>query len=155
MLALGACHPAPRPTPILPARLGWITWSDVNELVYCNQRLDDAGNRVGVLGPCWHMTVGEPAKKMLSWLNAGRPDSTPPNATPWERCSVELRGGTAILHTPTETQTLASDANGRVELSFSPEGKWMAIVHVALSGGEGERIVEVSAVDVRPIPACR
>ena len=150
-----------------PLRLGWVTWSDVNEIVYCNQRLDDAGNRVGVLGPCWHQTAGEPPKKMMSWLNAGRPDATPPNAVPWERCSVELRGDTqaasATLLTPTSRELLddwkpdAQIGGDRFadELSFSPEGKWMAVVHVALHLGEGERIVEVPSVDIRPVPACR
>lgn len=148
-------------------RLGWVTWSDVNEIVYCNQRLDDAGNRVGVLGPCSHLTVGEQPKRMLSWLNAGRPDATPPAATPWDRCSVELKGDTqgasAIMHTPTDTELLDDwkpDAKTggdvyAIELSFSPEGKWLALVHLAIHLGDGERIVEVSSVDVRNVPACR
>jgi len=86
LLFLAACH-APKPrAPLVtpsgaPMRLGWVTWSDVNEIVYCNQRLDDNGIRVGVLGPCWHEVAGEPPKKMLSWLNAGRPDATRASVT--------------------------------------------------------------------------
>ena len=169
---MAACH-APKPRAPLttatgaPMRLGWVTWSDVNEIVYCNQRLDDNGTRVGVLGPCWHEVAGEAPKKMMSWLNAGRPDETPPNAVPWQRCSVELKGDTqsasAIMHTPTSTETIDdwkpdAKVGGDVyadELSFSPEGKWMAVVHLAIHLGDGERIVEIPSVDIRTIPACR
>jgi hypothetical protein len=148
-------------------RLGWITWSDVNEVIYCTRRLDDAGGQIGVLGPCWQMTAGERPKKILSWLNAGRPDQTPPNAVPWSRCSVELKGDTqgasAILVTPTTREVLedwkpepsvGGDVYG-LELSFSPEGQWLAVAHLAVHLGEGERIVEIPSVDIRTIPACR
>jgi hypothetical protein len=113
------------------------------------------------------MTAGEPPKQMLSWLNAGRPDATPPNATPWDRCSVELHGDTqgasAIMHTPTGTEPIDewkpdAKTGGDVfadELSFSPEGRWMAVVHLAIHLGEGERIIEIPSVDIRTIPACR
>ncbi|HWE27885.1 MAG TPA: hypothetical protein VHB97_07775 [Polyangia bacterium] len=145
--------------PSAPHRLGWITWSDVNEIVYCNQRLDDAGNRVGVLGPCWQEAAGEPPKKMMSWLNAGRPDETLPNAVPWQRCSVELHDGSAVMHTPTTQQQLelwhAAGNDAHTELSFSPEGKWMAIVDLVVHRGEGEQIVEIDHVLIEPVPACR
>jgi hypothetical protein len=148
-------------------RLGWITWSDVNEIVYCNQRLDDDGNRIGVLGPCWHLVAGESPKKMMSWLNAGRADDTSPNQVPWQRCSVELKGdaqsATATIVSPTERAPLDEwkpDAKVggdlfAVELSFSPEGKWMALAHLGVHLGEGERIIEFSSVEIRPVPACR
>jgi hypothetical protein len=42
-----------------------------------------------------------------------------------------------------------------VEVSFSPEGKWMAVVHVAIHLGDGERIIEIPSVDIRAVPACR
>jgi len=172
LLFLAACH-APKPrAPLVtpsgaPMRLGWVTWSDVNEIVYCNQRLDDNGIRVGVLGPCWHEVAGEPPKKMLSWLNAGRPDATPPNAVPWQRCAVELTGdhsgATATLLTPTGRQPIDdwkpdASVGGDLfadELSFSPEGKWMAVAHLGIHLGEGERIVEVHGVDIKQVPACR
>lgn len=148
-------------------RLGWFTWSDVNEALFCYRRLDDNGNQVGVLGPCFRQPVGESPKKILSWLNAGRPDESPPNAVPWSRCAVKLEGDTqsarAIMTTPTGTQTLADwkpDASVggdvyAIELSFSPEGKWMAIEHLAIHLGEGERIIEIPRVDIVPVPACR
>jgi hypothetical protein len=171
-LLLAACH-APKPRAPLttatgaPMRLGWLTWSDVNELVYCNQRLDDAGNRVGVLGPCWHLTAGEAPKKMLSWLNAGRPDDRPPNAVPWSRCHVELEGNAqgahATLVSPTASEPLDAWKPGpevpgdvyAVELSFSPEGKWMAVAHLGVHLGEGERLIEFHDVEIRSVPACR
>ena len=171
-LALAGCH-APRARAPLqapsgaPLRLGWITWSDVNEIVYCNRRLDDNGGQIGVLGPCWRQTAGERPKKILSWLNAGRPDESPPTAVPWQRCFVERAGDTQgarlTLRTPTETETLedwkpdatvGGDVYG-LEVSFSPEGRWMAVVRLAIHLGEGERIVEIPSVDIRPVPACR
>jgi hypothetical protein len=176
LLIVGGCHapqsraPLTTPTGAL-LRLGWITWSDVNEVLYCNRRLDDAGNAVGVLGPCWRMSAGEPPKKILSWLNAGRPDERPPNAVPWSRCTIELRGSlkgdsqsaSATLVSPTGREPIEAwtpDASVAgdlyaVELSFSPEGKWLAIVRLAVHLGEGERIVEIPSVDIRPVPACR
>lgn len=171
-LLFAACH-APRPRAPLttatgaPLRLGWVTWSDVNEIVYCNQRLDDNGARVGVLGPCWQQAAGEPPKKMLSWLNAGRPDDTSPNAVPWRRCAVELAGdrsgATGTLLTPTGREPIDqwkpdAGVGGDLfadELSFSPEGKWMAVAHLAIHLGEGERIIEIHDVVIKPVPACR
>lgn len=172
MLFAAACH-APRPRAPLskptgaPIRLGWVTWSDVNEIVYCNQRLDDNANRIGVLGPCWHLTAGEAPKKMMSWLNAGRADDTSPNQVPWQRCSVELQGdahgASATVVSPTGRAPLDDwkpDASVpgdlyAVELSFSPEGKWVAVAHLGIHLGEGERIIEFSSVEIRPVPACR
>src|SRR5262249_35116460 len=128
---------------------------------------DDGGAQVGVLGPCWRLVAGEAPRKMLSWLNAGRPDDSAPNAVPWSRCSVELKGdvqgATATLVTPTGRETLedwkpSAEVGGDlfgVELSFSPEGRWMALVRVAVHLGEGERIVEIPEVEIRPVPACR
>jgi hypothetical protein len=150
-----------------PLRLGWITWSDVNELIYCNRRLDDEGQSVGVLGPCWRQVAGEPPKQIMSWLNAGRPDATPPTAGPWDRCAVEAKGDSqgavATLLTPTGREPIEEwkpDAKVggdvyAVELSFSPEGKWMAVAHLAIHLGEGERVVEIPSVDIRSVPACR
>lgn len=150
-----------------PFRLGWVTWSDVNELIYCNRRLDDGGEQTGVLGPCWQELAGERPKKLFSWLNGGRPDETPPNAGPWQRCAIELKGdshgATATLLTPTGREPIEAwkpDASvaGDVyalELSFSPEGKWMAVLRLGVHLGDGERIVEVSSVDIRTVPACR
>jgi hypothetical protein len=173
LLAAAACRPIHRPHPPLksstgqPMRLGWVTWSDVNELIFCNRRLDDEGQAVGVLGPCWRQVVGEPPKQILSWLNAGRPDATPPLAGPWDRCAVEAKGdsqsASATLLTPTGKEPIEDwkpDAKVggdvyAVELSFSPEGKWMAVVHLAIHLGEGERIVEIPSVEIRAVPACR
>lgn len=113
------------------------------------------------------MTAGETPKKILSWLNAGRPDETSPNAVPWPRCSVELKGDTqsasATLVSPTGRETIDEwkpDASVggdvyAIELSFSPEGKWMAVAHLAIHLGEGERIVEIPSVQIRNVPACR
>lgn len=42
-----------------------------------------------------------------------------------------------------------------VETSFSPDGKWLALVHTAVGIGEDERRVEVAGAEVRAAPACR
>jgi hypothetical protein len=166
---LAACAPTQRKTPVTTApngqrlRLGWITWSDVNELIFCTRRLDDDANQVGNLGPCWRQAAGDQPKKMFAWLNAGRPDDTPPNRGPWDRCLAEIKDTTVVLATPTERTLLddwkpGNDVQGdrfTVELSFSPEGKWMAVEHVAIHVGEGERIIEIPSVEIRPVPACR
>ncbi len=169
VLALAGCAPVRKPPPLPTTqnghtiRLGWITWSDVNELIYCTRRIDDEANQVGVLGPCWRESAGEAPKKMFAWLNAGRRDDSAPDRGPWDRCAVELKDTTAVLVTPTERTVLddwkpGNDVPGDrflVELSFSPEGKWMAVEHVAVHLGEGERIIEIPSVEIRPVPACR
>ena len=104
---------------------------------------------------------------MLSWLNAGRADNTSPAAVPWQRCSVELKGdaqgASATLVSPTGREPLDDwkpDASVggdvyAVELSFSPEGQWMAVARLGVHLGEGERIVEIHGVEIRAVPACR
>ena len=42
-----------------------------------------------------------------------------------------------------------------IETSFSPDGKWLAIVHSSVGIGEGDRLVTVVDVAVRPAPSCR
>jgi hypothetical protein len=167
LLALSACAPAKKQVALptvngRPMRLGWITWSDVNELIYCTRRIDDDGNQVGNLGPCWRQAAGDKPKKMFAWLNAGRPDDSAPNKGPWDRCALEAKDTTVVLATPTERNIVEEWHPGTtpgdrfaVEVSFSPEGKWMAVEHVAVHLGEGERIIEVPSVEIRPVPACR
>lgn len=42
-----------------------------------------------------------------------------------------------------------------VEIGFSPDGKWMGVVHTSIGVGDGERLVRVESVEIRPAPACR
>jgi hypothetical protein len=42
-----------------------------------------------------------------------------------------------------------------IEASFSPDGKWLALVHVAVGIGEDERRVDVVGAEVRAAPGCR
>lgn len=42
-----------------------------------------------------------------------------------------------------------------VEAAFSPDGRWLALVHTAVGLGEGERLVRVEGLEVRPAPTCR
>jgi hypothetical protein len=172
-VALAGCkrplsaRPALKSSTGQPFRLGWVTWSDVNELIYCNRRIDDEGNQVGVLGPCFRLTAGERPKQIMSWTNAGRPDATPPLKGPWDRCNLEQHGNSdgaqLALVTPTGKEPIEDwrpDAKVGADLysleaSFAPEGPWMAVVHVATHLGDGERIIEIPFVDIRAVPACR
>jgi hypothetical protein len=155
------------------ARLGWLTWSNPTTILYCNRRIDDQGNPVGVTGPCSRLEAGEQTPhRIVDWTNAGRPDSTAPTAGPWDRCSIELedaqlvptpKPARAFVVSPTgktliEEWTPDPKINGDVfalEVSFSPEGKWMAVARLAIGLGEGERTIEVSGVNIWPVPACR
>ena len=168
-LVLVACAPSKKNVTLPTApngralRLGWITWSGVDELIYCTRRLDDDANQVGNLGPCWRQSAGDKPKKMFAWLNAGRPDDSPPDKGAWDRCLLEIKDTSITMVTPTERTLLddwhpGNDVPGDRfidEVSFSPEGKWMAVEHVAVHLGEGERIVEIPSVEIRPVPACR
>lgn len=154
-------------------RLGWVTWPNADTMIYCNRRVDDQGNLVGVLGPCWRYEAGEPApKKIMSWSNLGRPDSTPPAVGPWDRCTLELEDARLVptpsparasLQSPTAKTPLdewtpdpklTGDAYA-TEVSFSPEGKWMAVLHLSIGLGEGERTIEIADAKLAAVPACR
>jgi hypothetical protein len=155
------------------ARLAAVLWPTASGFIYCQRRVDDQANTVGVAGPCFRIDAGErESHRIVSWASLGRFDATPPNAGPWERCRIEIedaqhgatvRPARVWLRTPTERTLLDEwtpehERSGDLyttELSFAPEGQWMAVVHVALGVGDGERTVEVPSVAVRPVPACR
>jgi hypothetical protein len=69
----------------------------------------------------------------------------------------------ATLFGPKERQPLDAWAVPRevdgdyfaVEIAFSPDGKWMGVVHTSVGIGDGERLVRVVEVRVVPAPACR
>jgi hypothetical protein len=153
-------------------RLGWLTWSNPTTVLYCNRRIDDQGNPVGVTGPCWRQEAGDAPHRIVTWTNAGRPDPAPPTQGPWDRCAIELedaqlvpvaKPARAFVVSPTgktliEEWTADPKLNGdlfALEVSFSPEGQWMAVAKLAIGLGEGERTVEMAGVDILPVPACR
>jgi hypothetical protein len=42
-----------------------------------------------------------------------------------------------------------------IETSYSPDGRWLAVVRAAVGIGDADRLVELSSVEVRPAPTCR
>jgi hypothetical protein len=158
--------------PVRP-RLAAVLWPTASGFIYCNRRLDDDAHPVGVAGPCSRIDAGErEPHRIVSWASLGRFDATPAQAGPWDRCRAELEDATLVptrrparawLVTPTgrtllEEWTPEADLTGDVytiELSFAPEGQWMAVEHVMVGLGEGERVVEVTGVAIRQVPACR
>ncbi len=171
-----------RPAPGLAmsegVRLGSVMWPTAKTIIYCTQRVDDAARPVGVAGPCMRLEAGDAAAtKILSWATLGRFDKSPPNHVPASlggRCRIEiqqgqrnpaLRSATLTWVTPTRREVLddwmPTDENVAVEAdaftseaSFSPEGEWLAILHIAVGLGEGERVVQVASVRMMRIPAC-
>lgn len=152
-------------------RLAWIAWEAEDTVIWCNRRVDDAGQARGVLGPCGRLTLGKAPQRLVSWLNLERPDTRPADAGPWARCTLRLEDaqlvpaarparlilvapdGERVLHSFSPDPTLTADAY-QLEASFSPGGTHLAIVELAIGLGEGERTVEVSGVRMIPVPAC-
>ena len=151
-------------------RLGWVTWDD-DTLVACNRRIDDEGRSAGVLGPCKRVGADGVLHTIVSWTNFERPDASLADAGPQPICSLELQPtrapdtqpATVMLVQPSGTVELEAwkPESGltadeyRVEASFSPDGKWMALVHLAIGLGEGQRTVEIAGVRRVPRPVCR
>ncbi len=157
-------------------RMAWVSWPDANGFIFCTRRIDNAGNPVGVNGPCWRLDAGETeAKKVFAWAAVGGADSSPANGYPpaWsDRCHFEIersRLGSKPtpariwMITPTARELLSEwtpeptreEKVFALEPSFSPEGKWMAISRVTLKQEEGQRVIEVDAAELREVPACR
>ena len=152
-------------------RLAWVAWDDENTLVVCNRRVDDNGNPVGILGPCSKVGSDGVMHRMVSWLNTEGADKTFADATPYERCTLELEDAQLVpapkpaklfLVGPTGKQELehwtpegklTADAY-HLEVTFSPEMTWMAVVRVAIGLGEGERTIEVVSASLLPLPTC-
>src|SRR5262249_27264568 len=98
-------------------------------------------------------------------------DASPPEHAPGG-CRVQLDdapgdpgapAARATLVGPKERAALdawtpAREGNGAsfaAETSFSPDGKWLAIVHSAVGIGEEGRLVDVIDAQVRAAPACK
>ena len=153
------------------ARLGWLTRDDPDTLVTCNRRVDDQGNGVGILGPCAKVGTDGVSHTIVSWTNAEHPDTSAADAGPWHGCWLELDDAQLVPRetparawfvTPGEKRlleewhpepTLTADQY-RLEASISPEHKWLALAHLAIGLGEGERIVEIPAARLLPLPDC-
>jgi|GEM_PF-7015141 len=155
-------------------RLAWVSWSEPKELLACTRRIDDNGNTVGVMGPCYKIGDDSTPHRLISWLNGDDPDRNPSNVilSDWEnRCTLILEDAVLvptpkparlILVTPTGKKVLdewtpspkdEGDAF-QVEATFSTDGKMMASVHLSVGLGEGERIIGIAGAKVFATPEC-
>ena len=155
-------------------RLGWVSWNEPREIVACTRRVDDNGNTVGVMGPCYRIGDDSTAHRLVSWLNGDDPDRNPANVilADWEnRCSLIIedyqavpspRPARLIMITPSGKKVLdewtpspkdEGDAF-QVEATFSTDGTVMASVHLSIGLGEGERIIGIAGAKVFSTPAC-
>ena len=158
-------------------RLAAVMWPTKKAVIACTRRVDDAAQPIGVPGPCKRLEAGEAEPvKILSWATLGRFDDDAPDAVPKSfggRCHLEIVAGdrhplheaTLTWVTPTKRVKLddwmpTDDAEPveadrfTIETSFAPEGSWLAILHVAIGLGEGDRIIQVPGFKIVPVPAC-
>ncbi len=150
--------------------LAWLSWSDANTLLVCNRRVDDQANTVGTPGPCLRVRAEQPLEPGVAFTPATA-DRANADAAPWSSCpltledaqSVPARKAARIMQrTPAGPRELEQWMPGaqvqgdafQLEASFSPNGKWMAIVRVAVGLGEGERTVEIAGARLVPTPDC-
>jgi hypothetical protein len=162
----------PSPSPQKPQphslRFAWSAWNNDTTLFYCNRRLDDQGNQVGVIGPCFKIKENDTPHRLVAFTNVNRPETTPPNAAP-KGCTIEIEDAQLVpekkparawLVTASGKQPLEEwlpDSEGDVfvvETTPSPDGKLLGILRVAVGLGEGERTIEVPSARVIAMPAC-
>jgi hypothetical protein len=156
----------PSPSPQKPRahsqRLAWAAWNSDTVLFYCNRRLDDEGNQVGVIGPCFKVKENDTPHRLVNFTNINRPDTSPPNAGP---CGLELEDAqlvpekkpARVLVGGKPLEEWMPDADGDLfvlETLPSPDGKLLAILRVAVGLGEGMRTVEVVSARVTAAPSC-
>ena len=128
-----------------------------------------------MLGPCYRIGPDDVLHHMISGLNDNHPDEiVAVDASPWTaatssstRCSSCRRPVPA--HASADRPVGAPHASGRVvpagerdrprrvrlEVSFFPGGRWMAVARVAIGVGEGERTLEIAVRPAVPVAACR
>jgi hypothetical protein len=166
-------RPSPQPAPEKPRahdlRFGWTAWNSDSTLFYCNRRLDDNGNPIGVTGPCFKVRADDPnPHRLVAFLNVNQAEKTPPNAAP-PGCRIELEDAQLVPQKKPARAWLVGhagkklleewlpDAEGDVfvvETTPSPDGKLLGILRVAIGIGEGERTVEIAGARVIPAPSC-
>jgi hypothetical protein len=155
------------------ARLGWVSWQDAESIIYCNRRVDDNGGPIGVLGPCSQLGADGTPHRLVSWLNSESPDRSNSDATPLAGCTLEQEdaqlapqpkparvfitgksGRTLLDEWSPDHARLTADAYS-IEPSFGPDGKTIALLHLAVGLGEGERTIEIPSATLRPAPDCK
>jgi hypothetical protein len=153
--------PSPKPR-AHNARLAWAAWNSDTVLFYCNRRIDDMGNQVGVIGPCHKIKEDDTPHLLVAFTNVNRPETSPPNAGP---CNIELEDAVLVPQKKPARALIGGkvleewmpDTDGDlfvIETLPSPDGKLLAILRVAVGLGEGERSIEVANARVIPAPAC-
>jgi hypothetical protein len=169
--------PPPNAMPPGHARLAAVMWPVAKAIIYCTRRIDDYARPVGVAGPCKRLEAGDPEPvSTISWATLGRFENSAPDAMPASvggRCHLEITqgqrapaatpalltwvapSGKTVLEawTPSGADAVDTDAY-TLEATFAPEGEWMAILHVAVGLGDGERIVKVPYAKMIRVPAC-
>ena len=153
-------------------RLAWVAWAgDRPAFGACGRRTDDLAS-LGQRGRCWVVEGPGAAPVERDWtaLPGFVQDRSPVDQAPGRcRVAVDDVGGDpaapparATLVGPGGAQEIAAWAvpatvDGdyfALETSFSPDGRWLAVVRAAVGLG-GERLVEIAGVEVRPAPPCR
>jgi hypothetical protein len=162
----------PSPSPQKPQphslRFAWTAWNNDTTLFYCNRRLDDSGNQIGVLGPCYKVILDDRPRMLAAFTNVNRPETTPPNTGP-KGCTIELEDAQLYPEKKPARVWLVGkegkqqleewlpDSEGDVfvlETTLSPDGKLLGILRVAVGLGEGERAIQVAGARVIAAPSC-
>ena len=71
-----------------------MAWNSDSTLFYCNRRIDDRGNQIGVIGPCFRIKENDTPHRLVNFTNVNQPDTSPPNAGP---CHIELEDAQLVL----------------------------------------------------------
>ena len=183
-LVLSACArprlEPPSPMPYRPAvdagihhtaRLGWSAWRGDGAFAICGRRTSDL-TTAGKLRGCLQVpAAGAASFPLAGELDAfGSRDATSPEAA-LGGCQIVLDDVVAAASGPPARATLigkttrtllgewrpALNIDGdyfALEVSFSPDGKWLALARIAVGLGE-DQTVDIAGVEVRGTPPCR
>jgi hypothetical protein len=151
-------------------RLAWVSWSSDAIFQACGRRTPDLATQ-GKLGECSSVPARGPKGIEHSVVAPLAHDASAPDAAPGG-CRVlfddapgdpaapparaTLIGPTARL--PLDEWRPAREVDGdyfAVETSYSPDGKWLGIVHTSVGLGDGDQLIEVKSIEVRPAPPCK
>ncbi|MBX3208912.1 MAG: hypothetical protein KF764_28025 [Labilithrix sp.] len=147
-------------------RRAWIGWRSHEPLVRaCGSGASDPIPDVGQAN-CWRGGAGGPLKMTD---NGFVRDASPADHVPGDRCRVEYEDAAdassparAWLASPTGRELLdawmpaagSQDTGYATEVSFSPDGKLVALVHLRVTKRASGAFIEVDEVLVRRAPAC-
>lgn len=155
-------------------RLAWSGWSHDGRFIACSRRTDDLAQR-GQLTRCLVARPGEPPQTVDG------PTAVSAVAFTYDSASIDVGPGACRVRfddvpgdpgapparatligpagmTPLASWKPAPEVDGdyfALETSLSLDGKWLAVVRVAVGLGDGEQSVDVTGIELRPAPACR